>query len=140
MFYPPGTPSVHCITAEDSSWRFVLIYAGPVLFILWALWQQYWGTSSQFLSQDQRWMRGDIALGLPRWNDISLNHIFDFIDHVRDVMVVRRGIRILIIDCILSLGTVIAMIIALVATIVYWDENFAEHTSTRIVHIWPFIG
>jgi hypothetical protein len=87
-------------------------------------------------------MKGDTARGLPRciWRDISLNHIFDFIDQVRGVTVVRRGIWILIIDCILSVGIVSGMIIALVATIVYWDENFAQHTSTRIVHIWPFIG
>jgi hypothetical protein len=84
-------------------------------------------------------MGGDTALGLPRWHDISLNNRFDFIDHVRGVTVVKRGIWILIIDCICSVGTVSGMIIALVTTIVYWDENFAERTPGH-VHIWPFIG
>ncbi len=141
MCYPPGTPSVYCITAEDSSRGVLWIYAGPFLFSFYAISQQYWGSTRwRFLSQDQRWMGGDTALGLPRWHDISLNNRFDFIDHVRGVTVVRRGIWILIIDCILSVGIVSGMIMALVATIVYWDVNFAQHTSTRIVHIWPFIG
>ncbi len=138
MSYPPGTPPVHCIIAEDSRRGFLWIFAGPALFTSCALLHLivYLGTGSQFLSED---LTGDTALGLPRWHDISLKNLFDFIDHVRGVTVVRRGIRILIIDCILRFGIAIGMIIALVATIVYWDENFAERT-TGIVHIWPFIG
>jgi hypothetical protein len=92
-----------------------------------------------FLSEDQGGMGGDTALGLPRWHDISLQILLDFIDHVRGFTVVRRHIWILRVDCIHSVVSVSAMIIALVATIVYWDENFAERT-TGIVHIWPFIG
>jgi len=67
------------------------------------------------------------------------NNVYDFIERIRGPNVVRRGIWILIIDCIFSVGTVSGMIIALVTTIVYWDENFAERTP-GIVHIWPFIG
>jgi uncharacterized protein related to proFAR isomerase len=65
-------------------------------------------------------MRRDTALGLPRGHDISLeNNVHDFIKHIRGVNVVRRGIRILIIDCIHSVGTVSGVIIALLTTIVY---------------------
>ncbi len=67
------------------------------------------------------------------------NNVYDFIERIRGVNVVRRGKWILIIDCICSVGTVSGMIIALVTTIVYWDENFAERTPGH-VHIWPFIG
>ncbi|CAM6055515.1 unnamed protein product [Sphagnum tenellum] len=141
MSYPPGTPPVHCIVAEDSRRGFSWIFAGPSLFTCCAFLHLivYVAAGQQFLSKDPKWIKGDTALGLPRWHDISLQILLDFIDHVRGFTVVRRDIWILIIDCILSLGTVSAMILALVATIVYWDENFAERT-TGIVHIWPFIG
>jgi hypothetical protein len=85
-------------------------------------------------------MRGDTTLGFRRWPDMTLeNNVHDFIERYRGANVVRRGIWIRIIDCILSVGTVSGMIIALVTTIVYWDENFPERTP-GIVHIWPFIG
>jgi hypothetical protein len=67
------------------------------------------------------------------------NNVYDFIERIRGPHVVRRAIWIPIIDCIFSVGTVSGMIIALVTTIVYWDENFAERTP-RHVRIWPFIG
>jgi hypothetical protein len=65
--------------------------------------------------------------------------VHDFVEHIRGVHVVRQGIWIRILDCIHRAGTVFGMIIALVTTIVYWDENFAERT-TGIEYIWPFIG
>jgi len=141
MSYPPGTPPVHCIVAEDSRRGFLWIFAGPALFTCCAFSHLivYVVAGQQFLSENQRWIGGDTARGLPRWHDISLQILMDFIDHVRGLTVVRRDIWILKIDRIHSVGTVSAMIIALVATIVYWDENFAERT-TGIVHRWPFIG
>jgi len=137
--YAPGTPAVHCITAEDSS-RGLMI--GPVMFTSFAslyLVINLW-TGLLKVIHDQRRMSGDTALGLRRWPDIALeNNVYDFIERIRGANVVRRGIWIRIIDCIFSVGTVSGMIIALVTTIVYWDENFAERTP-GIVHIWPFIG
>jgi hypothetical protein len=140
MFYRPGTPPVHCMTAEDSRWGIFLISAGPLLFTSWAFWHLliYLGIGWQFFSEDGTWMGGDTALGLPRWHDTSLTNLFDFIDHVRGVTVLSWA-PIRITDRIHRFGTAIGMIIALVVTIVYWDENFAERT-TGIVHIWPFIG
>jgi hypothetical protein len=93
----PGTPPVHCITAEDSSRGLLLISAGPRLFT----WSAYF-------------------------------HLFRY-------LCIRSRIWIRIIDCIHRVGIVSGIIIALVATIVYWDENFAERTDGT-VHIWPFIG
>ncbi|CAK9222413.1 unnamed protein product [Sphagnum troendelagicum] len=142
MFYRPGTPPVHCITADDLSRGLLLMYAGPLLFTysVFSYLAIYLCTGCLILSQDLSRMRRDTALGLPRGHDISLeNNVHDFIVHIRGVNVVRRGILILIIDCIYAVGTVSGMIIALVTTIVYWDENFAERTP-GIVHIWPFIG
>ncbi len=122
MFYRPGTPPVHCVTADDSSRELLLIYLGPLLFTcsVFSYLAIYLCTGSLILSQDQRRMRRDTALGLPRGHDISLeNNVHDFIKHIRGVNVVRRGIRILIIDCIHSVGTVSGVIIALLTTIVY---------------------
>jgi hypothetical protein len=85
-------------------------------------------------------MTGDTAPGLPRSHDIRLeNDVLDFIGRIRGVNVEGRSIWILIIGFICSVGTVSGMIIALVTTIAYWDENFPERTP-GIVHIWPFIG
>ncbi|CAK9222433.1 unnamed protein product [Sphagnum troendelagicum] len=140
MFYRPGTPAVHCITANGSSPG--LLSIGPHLFTFFAVLYLVINLRTEYLkvSQDQRRMRADTALGLPRWHDIALeNNVHDFIERIRGANVVRRGIWLLRIDCILSVGTVSGMIIALLTTIVYWDENFAERT-TGIVHIWPFIG
>jgi hypothetical protein len=112
----PETPPVHCITAEDSSRGLSLISAGPLLFTC----------SAHFHL-------------LTCLCTISLeNTVHDFVEQIRGVNVVRRGIWIPIIDFIQRAGTVIGMIIALVITIVYWDENFAERTG--IEDIWPFIG
>ncbi len=142
MFYRPGTPPVHCITADLSSRELLWIYLGPLLFTFSAFSHLaiYLCTGCLILSQDQRRRTEDRALELPIRHDISLkNNVHDFIEHIRGVNVVRRGIRILIIDWIHSVGTVSGMIIALLTTIVYWDKNFAERT-TGIVHILPFIG
>ncbi|CAK9221318.1 unnamed protein product [Sphagnum troendelagicum] len=144
MFYRPGTPPVHCITADASSRELLFIYLGPLLFTFSAFSYLaiYLCTGCLILSQDQRRMIEDTAQRniIPTEHDISLeNNVHDFIEHIRGVDVVRRGIRILIIDRIHSVGTVGGMILALVTTIVYWDAKFAERT-TGIVHIWPFIG
>ncbi|CAK9271106.1 unnamed protein product [Sphagnum jensenii] len=138
-FYPAGTPAVHCITADDSS-RGLLI--GPVLFTFFAF--LYLGinlsTGSLKVFQDRWRTRGDTLLPFRRRPDMAVENIVnDFIERIRGANVVRRGIWILIIDCTFSVGTVSGMIIALVTTIVYWDEKFAERTPGR-VHIWPFIG
>ncbi|CAM6027234.1 unnamed protein product [Sphagnum balticum] len=139
VFYPPGTPAVHCITADDSSRGLLL---GPSLFTFFAVLYlaiNLW-TGSLKVIQDRRRTRGDTALGFRRWPDMALeNNVYDFIERIRGVNVESRGIWILMIDCIFSVGTVSGMIIALVTTIVYWDEHFAERTP-GIVHIWPFIG
>jgi hypothetical protein len=142
MFYRPGTPPVHCRTANDSSPGLLWIYSGPLLFtcsaFLYLAIYSYIGCLK--VIQDQRRMGEDTAPGSPRGHDIALeNTVHDFIERIRGANVVRRCIWILIIDAIFSVGTVFGMIIALVTTIAYWDENFAERTS-GIVHIWPFIG
>jgi hypothetical protein len=90
----PGTPPVHCITAEDSSRGLSLISAGRLLFT---------------------------------WS--ACFYLFTY-------PCTGSRIWIPIIECIHRVGTMIGMIIALVTTIVYWDENFAQRT-TGIVHIWP---
>jgi hypothetical protein len=143
MFYRPGTPPVHCITADASSWELLFIYLGPLLFTFSAFSYLaiYLCTGCLILGQDQR-RTADTAQRniIPTGHDISQeNNVHDFIEHIRGVDVARRGIRILIIDIIHSVGTVGGMILALVTTIVYWDAKFAERTS-GIVHIWPFIG
>jgi hypothetical protein len=93
----PGTPSVNCITAQNSSRGLLFISAGPRLFT----WSAYF-------------------------------HLFRYLCS-------GSWIWILIIECIHRVGTVSGIIIALVATIVYWDENFAERTEGTL-HILPFIG
>ncbi|KAH9569614.1 hypothetical protein CY35_03G142400 [Sphagnum magellanicum] len=59
--------------------------------------------------------------------------------HLFTYLCIGSRIWIRIIDCIYRVGTLSGIIIALVATIVYWDENFAERTDGT-VRIWPFIG
>ncbi len=139
MFYPPGTTAVHCIAAEDSSRGLML---GPTLFTFFAV--LYLGiqvsTGCLKVFRDRWRRRGDTALPFRRWPDMAVeNNVYDFMERIRGPNVVKKGIWILIIDCIFSVGTVSGMIIALVTTIVYWDENFAERTP-GIVNIWPFIG
>ncbi len=138
-YFRSGTPGVHCITDYNLSGVEVI---GPLLFTLSA----YLYLTINFLPvfwngiQYLKRMRGDTALGSPRSHDIPLqNDVLDFIERIRGVNVVGRSIGILIISFICSVGTVSGMIIALVTTIAYWDENFSERTP-GIVHIWPFIG
>jgi hypothetical protein len=136
VWFNPAT--VHCITADDSS-RGLLI--GPALFNSFALLYIViiWSTGFRKVLRDRWQTRGDTTLPFQRWPSEDKDNVYDFIERIRGVNVVRRGIWILIIDCICSLGTVSGMIIALVTTIVYWDEKFAERTPGH-VHIWPFIG
>lgn len=137
VWFNPAT--VHSITADDSSPRLLI---GPALFNFFALLYIViiWSTGFLKVLRDRWQTRGDTALPFQRWPDRKLeNNVYDFIERIRGVNVVRRGIWILIIDCICSVGTVSGMIIALVTTIVYWDEKFAERTPGH-VHIWPFIG
>jgi hypothetical protein len=93
----PGTSSVNCITAENSSRALLFISAGPRLFT----WSAYFHLFAYPYSESRIWIS--------------------------------------IIECIHRVGTVSSIIIALVATIVYWDENFAERTDGTL-HILPFIG
>ncbi len=137
--YPAGTPAVHCITADDSSRG---LFRGPVLFFFFAALYIpiIWSTGFLNVLRDRWRTRGDTALPFRRWLDMALeNNVYDLIKRIRGHNVVGRGIWTLIIDCIFLVGTMSGMIIALVTTIVYWDEHFAERTP-GIVHIWPFIG
>jgi hypothetical protein len=138
-FYSRGTPGVNCITFDNSS-RGLLI--GPAQFTFCAVLYLAINLCTGCLKviQDRWRTRRDTALEFGRWPDMALeNNVYDFIERIRGVNVVRRGIWILIRDCIFSVGTVSGMIIALVTTIVYWDEKFDGRT-TGMVHIWPFIG
>ncbi len=133
------TPELYCISYYHVS---EVLLIGPFLFTFSA--SLYLAidilTVYRKVLEDLMPMTGDTAPGLPRSHDIRLeNDVLDFIGRIRGVNVEGRSIWILRIGFICSVGTVSGMIIALVTTIAYWDENFPERTP-GIVHIWPFIG
>jgi hypothetical protein len=91
---------VHCITADDSSRGLLL---GPSLFTFFAVLYlaiNFW-TGSLKVFRDRWRRRGDASLPFRRWPDMAVeNNVYDFIERIRGPNVVKRGIWILIIDCI----------------------------------------